>query len=148
MLTSNGRATNEEYCSLGFHYWIYRNKSRAALCPSSQGSCRTQPRWQSSFCHLAVIEIFINSKTSVRIKIENTFISRLQLWSHSIGYVNPCRPFVKIWMWSMVSYIQGWNQAKVICKQGPETNIWSQEGSEWGVEKASQWGTSYFVQFT
>ena len=35
-----------------------------------------------------------------------------------------------------------------IWKQDPEANIWAQEGWEWGVEKAPQWGTSEFVPFT
>ena len=47
-----------------------------------------------------------------------------------------------IWMWNMVSYIKGGIQAKGIWKQDPEANIWAQEGWEWGVEKAPQWGTS------
>ena len=42
----------------------------------------------------------------------------------------------------MVSYIKGGSQAKGIWKQDPEANIWVQGGWEWGVEKASQWGTS------
>ena len=33
-------------------------------------------------------------------------------------------------------------QAKGTWKQDPEANIWAQEGWEWGVEKAPQWGTS------
>ena len=41
-----------------------------------------------------------------------------------------------------VSYIKGGIQAKSIWKQDPEANIWAQEGWEWGVEKAPQWGTS------
>ena len=40
----------------------------------------------------------------------------------------------------IVSYIKGRIQAKSIWKL--EANIWIQEGWEWGVEKASQWGTS------
>ena len=47
-----------------------------------------------------------------------------------------------IWLWYMVSYIKGGMQAKGIPKQDPEANIWAQEGWEWGVEKAPQWGTS------
>ena len=47
-----------------------------------------------------------------------------------------------IWLWNMVSYIKGGMQAKGIWKQDPEVNIWAQEGREWGVEKAPQWGTS------
>ena len=39
-----------------------------------------------------------------------------------------------------LSYIKGGMQAKVIWKQDPEANIWAQEGWEWGVEKAPQWG--------
>ena len=35
-----------------------------------------------------------------------------------------------------------------IWKQDPEANIWAQEGWEWGVERALQWGTSYIVPFT
>ena len=38
----------------------------------------------------------------------------------------------------MVSYIKGGMQAKIIWKQDPETNIWTQEGSEWGADKAPQ----------
>ena len=41
-----------------------------------------------------------------------------------------------------VSYIKGGMQAKGIWKQDPEANIWAQEGWEWGMEKAPQWGTS------
>ena len=37
---------------------------------------------------------------------------------------------------------KGGIQAKGIWKQDPEANIWAQEGWEWGVEKAPQWGTS------
>ena len=33
-------------------------------------------------------------------------------------------------------------QAKGICKQDPEENIWDQEGCKWGVEKSSEWRTS------
>ena len=47
-----------------------------------------------------------------------------------------------IWLWNMVPYIKGGIQAKGIWKQDPEANIWAQEGWEWGVEKAPQWGTS------
>ena len=35
-----------------------------------------------------------------------------------------------------VSYIKGGIQAKGICKQDPEANIWTQEGSRWEVEEA------------
>jgi hypothetical protein len=42
----------------------------------------------------------------------------------------------------MVSYIKGGIQAKGIWKQDPEKDISAQEGWEWGVEKAPQWGTS------
>ena len=42
----------------------------------------------------------------------------------------------------MVSYIKGGLQAKGILKQDPEANIWAQEGWEWEVEEATQWGTS------
>ena len=42
----------------------------------------------------------------------------------------------------MVSYIKGGTQAKGIWKQNPEESIWTQEGFEWGVAKAPQWGTS------
>ena len=42
----------------------------------------------------------------------------------------------------MDSYIKGETQAKGIWKQDPETNIWAQEGCEWGVEKAPLIGTS------
>ena len=42
----------------------------------------------------------------------------------------------------MVSYIKGRIQTKGIWKQDPEANICAQEGWEWGVEKAPQWGTS------
>ena len=47
-----------------------------------------------------------------------------------------------IWLWNMVSYIKGGIQAEGIWKQDPEANIWAQEGWEWGVEKAPQWGIS------
>ena len=39
-------------------------------------------------------------------------------------------------------YIKGRTQAKGIWKQDPQANILAQEGWEWGVEKAPQWGTS------
>ena len=55
-----------------------------------------------------------------------------------VRYIASCA----IWLWSMVSYIKGGMQAKCIRKQDPEANIWAQEGWEWGVEKAPQWGTS------
>ena len=42
----------------------------------------------------------------------------------------------------MISSIKGGMQSKGVSKHDPETNIWTQEGSERGVEKASQWGTS------
>ena len=32
--------------------------------------------------------------------------------------------------------------SKDIWKQDSEENIWAQEGWEWGMDKASQWGTS------
>ena len=35
--------------------------------------------------------------------------------------------------------------ANGIWKQNPEANIWSQDGWEWGLEKAPEWGTSMFV---
>ena len=41
----------------------------------------------------------------------------------------------------MFSYIKGRMQAKIIWKQGPEANIWAQEGWEWGVEKVPRSGT-------
>ena len=47
-----------------------------------------------------------------------------------------------IWLWNMVSYIQGRTEAMGIWKQDPDVNIWDQEGCEWGVVKASQRGTS------
>ena len=47
----------------------------------------------------------------------------------------------------MVSYIKGGTQGKGVWKQDPETNISIQEGWEWGVEKAPQWPTPYFVPF-
>ena len=47
-----------------------------------------------------------------------------------------------IWLWNMVSYIKEGMQAKGIWKQDPEVNIWDQDGWDWGVEKAPQWGTS------
>ena len=50
-------------------------------------------------------------------------------------------------LWSMVSYIKGGSHANGIWKQNSEVNIWSQDGYIWGLEKASQWGTSYFVPF-
>ena len=53
----------------------------------------------------------------------------------SVGYC-------AIWMWNLVSYIKWRIQAKGIWKQDREANIWAQEGWEWGVEKAPQWGTS------
>ena len=53
-----------------------------------------------------------------------------------------------IGLWNMVSYIKGGIQGKGICKQDPEANTWVQEGCEWGVEKAPQWGTSWFIPFT
>ena len=37
---------------------------------------------------------------------------------------------------------------KGIWKQDSEVNILAQEGWEWRVEKAPQWGTSYFVPLT
>ena len=37
---------------------------------------------------------------------------------------------------------KGGIQTKGIWKQDPEVNIWAQEGWEWGMEKAPQWGTS------
>ena len=46
-----------------------------------------------------------------------------------------------MWLWNMVSYIQEGMKDKGIWKQDPEANIWAQEGWEWGVEKAPQWGT-------
>ena len=46
----------------------------------------------------------------------------------------------------MVSYIKGGMQAKGIWKQNAEANIWIQEGREWRVEKAPQWGTSLDFQ--
>ena len=45
-------------------------------------------------------------------------------------------------LWNMVSYTKVLMQAKGIWKQDPEANIWTQEGWEWGVEKAPHWGTS------
>ena len=42
--------------------------------------------------------------------------------------------------WSLK--IGGETQAKGIWEQDPEMNISAQEKYEWGVEKASQWGTS------
>ena len=48
-----------------------------------------------------------------------------------------------IWLWNMVSYINGGMHAKGIWKQDPEVNILARERYEWGVEKAPQWGTSY-----
>ena len=38
----------------------------------------------------------------------------------------------------MVSYIKGGMQAKGVCKQDSEANIWPQKGCEWGVENAPQ----------
>jgi hypothetical protein len=41
-----------------------------------------------------------------------------------------------------MSYITGRPQAKEIWKKDSDVNFWTQMGSEWGVEEASQWGTS------
>ena len=64
----------------------------------------------------------------------------------SVGEINPCNLFsiasCAIWLWNMVSYIKGGIQAKGVWKQDREANIWAQEGWEWGVVKAPQWGTS------
>ena len=38
----------------------------------------------------------------------------------------------------MISYIKEGMQAKGICKQDPEANIWTQEGFECGEEEAPQ----------
>ena len=40
----------------------------------------------------------------------------------------------------MLSYIKGGTQANGIWKHDPEANIWVQEGWEWEVENAPQWG--------
>ena len=42
-----------------------------------------------------------------------------------------------LWLWNLVSYIEGWMQAKGIWKQDPEANIWTQEECEWEVKKIS-----------
>ena len=39
----------------------------------------------------------------------------------------------------MFSYIKGEMQSKGIWKQDPKASIWTQEGLEWGMEKASEW---------
>ena len=41
----------------------------------------------------------------------------------------------------ILSNIKEGMQAKVVWKQDPKANIWTEEGWEWGVEKAPQWGT-------
>ena len=69
--------------------------------------------------------------------IENTILASNSIY-FNILFVTSCA----IWLWNMVSYIKEGMQAKGIWKQDPEANIWSQEGWEWGVEKAPQWGTS------
>ena len=43
---------------------------------------------------------------------------------------------------SKQQFDKGGMQAKGIWKQDPEANIWAQEGCEWGVEKASEWGNT------
>ena len=35
-----------------------------------------------------------------------------------------------------------WNLNQEYMKEDPEANIWAQQGWEWGMEKALQWGTS------
>ena len=47
-----------------------------------------------------------------------------------------------IWLSNIVSYIKRGMLAKVIWNQDPEANILAQEGWEWGLKKAPQWGTS------
>jgi hypothetical protein len=41
--------------------------------------------------------------------------------------------------------IKGKTKAKGIWEQDVEANIWAQEGSKWGVEKAPQWGNSVWI---
>ena len=41
----------------------------------------------------------------------------------------------------MGSHIKAGIQAKGICKQGPDENIWAQERNEWGIANDSR-GTS------
>ena len=53
-----------------------------------------------------------------------------------------------IWLWNMVRYIKGRMHTKVIWKQDPRANNWTQVGRKWGVEKAPHWVTSEFVPFT
>ena len=57
-------------------------------------------------------------------------------WELPRNYYNKYKKYI------VVSYIKGGIQAKGIWKQNPEANIWAQEGWEWGVEKAPEWGTS------
>ena len=45
-------------------------------------------------------------------------------------------------LWNIVSFIKGGMQVKSIWKQDPEVNIWMQEGWEWRVKMAPQWGIS------
>ena len=52
-----------------------------------------------------------------------------------IWYCQLCYVVVKRWSLTLA-------EGKGIWKQDPEANIWAQEGWEWGVEKAPQWGIS------
>ena len=39
---------------------------------------------------------------------------------------------------NFINYIKVGTQGQGISKQDPETNIWAQEGCEWGIEKVQQ----------
>jgi hypothetical protein len=47
-----------------------------------------------------------------------------------------------IWLGNMNSYIKGGEQSKDIAKHDPGANMLAHEGWEYGMEKASQSGTS------
>ena len=82
-------------------------------------------------CHLGnscyyLVQILLSSRllsNNLKIKIYKTIILPVVLY----GY--------------LLSYIKGRIMAKGTWKQDSETNIWTQKGWEWGVEKAPQWGT-------
>ena len=56
------------------------------------------------------------------------------MWNNDIASCAIC-------LWNMVSYIKGGIKVKGIWILDPELNIWTEEGWEWGVEKAPQWVT-------
>ena len=88
-----------------------------------------------------MLMVFLNYRRDHVIQSKNFCLLKFSLKNFKIKYVKQWY-IHNIWLWNVVSYINWGTQAKNIWKHDPEANNWAQEGWGWGVQKASQWGSS------